>query len=154
MASTVTASTMTVSISESITLNGKNQGGTQTFNISSISDIFQRIVSCTASQTTIIASFNADVHGAAGAIDIENSKYIRITNLDDTHAVELAIVGAATLYQVKLAAGESHILGSANDLMLAEADASPSFGTMADIASIQVNPDSNAVDVQVFIASS
>ena len=154
MASTVTASTMTVSISESITLNGKNQGGTQTFNISGISDIFQRIVSCTASQTTIIASFNADVHGAAGAIDIENSKYIRITNLDDTHAVELAIVGAATLYQVKLAAGESHILGSANDLMLAEADASPSFGTMADIASIQVNPDSNAVDVQVFIASS
>ena len=35
MASTVTASTMTVTITESITLNGKNQGGTQTFNISS-----------------------------------------------------------------------------------------------------------------------
>jgi len=153
MASTVTASTMTVTISESITLNGKNQGGTNTFNISSISDIFQRIVSCTASQTTTVATFNSDVHGAAGAIDIENSKYIRVTNLDDTNAVELAIVGAATLYQVKLAAGESHILGSADDLMLSEADTSPSFGTMADIASIQVNPGGSAVDVQVFIAS-
>ena len=69
MASTVTASTMTVTISESITLNGKNQGGTNTFNITSISDIFQRIVSCTASQTTTVATFNSDVHGAAGAID-------------------------------------------------------------------------------------
>ena len=33
MASTLTASTMTVTISESITLNGKNQGGTQTLSI-------------------------------------------------------------------------------------------------------------------------
>jgi len=153
MASTVTASTMTVTISESITLNGKNQGGTNTVSIESISDIFQRIVSCPASQTTTIATFNADVHGAAGAIDIENSKYIRITNLDDANAVEIAIVGAATLYQVKLAAGQSHILGSADDLMLSEADVSPSFGTMADLASIQVRPNGSAVDVQIFIAS-
>ena len=153
MASTITDSTMTVKITETINLNGRDQGGTQSFTISSISDIFQRIVSCTASQTTTIASFNADVHGAAGAIDIENSKYIRVTNLDDTNPIELAIVGAATLYQVILHPGQSHILGSAEDLMLAEADTSPSFGTMADIASIQVNPGSNAVDVQVFIAS-
>ena len=153
MASTITAATMTVTINESITLNGKNQGGTQTFSIASVSDIFQRIVSCTSSQTTTIASFNADVHGAAGAIDIENSKYIRVTNLDDTNPIELAIVGAATLYQVILHPGQSHILGSAEDLMLAETDTSPSFGTMADIVSIQVNPGANAVDVQVFIAS-
>jgi hypothetical protein len=153
MASTVTASTMTVTISESITLNGKNQGGTNTVSIESISDIFQRIVSCPASQTTTIATFNADVHGAAGAIDIENSKYIRITNLDDANAVEIAIVGAATLYQVKLAAGQSHILGSADDLMLSEASTSPSFGAMADLASIQVRPNGSAVDVQIFIAS-
>tara|TARA_Y100001937_G_C7121776_1_gene332963 strand:- start:55 stop:519 length:465 start_codon:yes stop_codon:yes gene_type:complete len=153
MASTVTASTMTVTISESITLNGKNQGGTNTVSIESISDIFQRIVSCPASQTTTIATFNADVHGAAGAIDIENSKYIRITNLDDANAVEIAIVGAATLYQVKLAAGQSHILGSADDLMLSQADTSPSFGAMADLGSIQVRPNGSAVDVQIFIAS-
>ena len=33
------------------------------------------------------------------------------------------------------------------------ADTSPSFGTMADVASIQVNPGSNAVDVEILIAS-
>ena len=38
-------------------------------------------------------------------------------------------------------------------MMLAEADTSPSFGTMADIASVQVNPAGNDVDIEIFIAS-
>ena len=33
MASTVTAATMTVTVSESITLNGKNQGSTNTLTL-------------------------------------------------------------------------------------------------------------------------
>ena len=37
--------------------------------------------------------------------------------------------------------------------MLAEADTSPSFGTMADVASLQVNPGGNAVSLEVFTAS-
>jgi hypothetical protein len=113
----------------------------------------KRIVTCAASQTTTIAVFNSNAYGAAGAVDIEDSKYIRVTNLDSSNAVELAVVGAATLYQVKLGAGESHVLGSADDLMLSEADTSPSFGTMADLGSIQVNPGGNAVSLELFIAS-
>jgi hypothetical protein len=84
---------------------------------------------------------------------VNDVRYIRLTNLDSSNAVELAVVGAATLYQVKLGAGESHVLGSADDLMLSEADTSPSFGTMADLGSIQVNPGGNAVSVELFIAS-
>jgi hypothetical protein len=75
-----------------------------------------------------------------------------VTNLDSTNALELAVVGAATLYQVALKAGESHILGSPDALMLAEADTSPSFGTMADLGSIQVNPGGNAIKIELFIA--
>ena len=84
---------------------------------------------------------------------MQDCKYVRITNKDDSNALELAVVGAATLYQVELAAGESHMLGNPEALMLSEADTSPSFGTMADLASIQVNPGGNAVDVEVFVAS-
>ena len=153
MASTISASTLTVKITESVTLNGSDQGATNTLTISSINEVFKRIVTCTASQTTTLLTFNADVHGAAGAIDLQDAKYIRITNKDDTNALELAVVGAATLYQVELAAGESHILGNPEAIMLSEADTSPSFGTMADLASIQVNPGGNAIDVEVFVAS-
>ena len=153
MATTITNATLTVTLTESVSLNGSDQGATNTLSISSINEVFKRIVSCTASQTTTILSFNAAVHGAAGAIDLQDCKYIRLTNKDDTNAIEIAVVGAATLYQVELAAGESHILGNPEAIMLSEADTSPSFGTMADLASIQVNPGSNAVDVEVFVAS-
>jgi hypothetical protein len=153
MASTVTAATLEVVISENLSLGGTEYGGTKTLSIESINEVFKRIVKCVNSQTTTVATFNGNAFASANAIDVEDAKYIRVTNLDDTNPVELAIVGAATLYQVRLAAGESHILGSPEDLMLSEADTSPSFGTMADIASIQVNPASNDVDVEIFVAS-
>ena len=153
MASTISNATLEVNISESLSLGGTQYGGTKTLSISGINEVFKRIVKCVASQTTTIATFNGNAFASDNAIDLEDAKYIRVTNLDDTNPIELAVVGAATLYQVKIGAGESHILGSPDDLMLAEADTSPSFGTMADIASIQVNPDANDVDVEIFIAS-
>jgi len=153
MASTLTAATLTVTLTEAISLNGYDQGAKNTLTIDSIANVMKRIVSCTASQTTTIATFAASVHTSVHALDVDDVKYIRITNVDDTNALELAVVGAATLYQVELAAGESHILGNPDNIMLSEADTSPSFGTMADIASLQVNPGGNEIDVEVFIAS-
>jgi len=145
--------TLKVKIQEDIVLDNQDYSSKRILEISSIDEVMKRIVTCAASQTTTIAVFNSNAYGAAGAVDIEDSKYIRVTNLDSSNSVELAVVGAATLYQVKLGAGESHVLGSADDLMLSEADTSPSFGTMADLGSIQVNPGSNAVSVELFIAS-
>ena len=152
MATTITAATLTVNLSETLTLGGQNFGGTKELTISNITEAFKRIVRCMNSQTTTIAKFSGNAFASANAIDLEDAKYIRVTNLDDTNPVELAVVGAATLYQVRLDAGQSHILGAPDDLMLAEADTSPSFGTMADIASIQVNPAGNDVDVEIFVA--
>ena len=78
MATTVTNGTLKVTITEQCYLNGKNQGGSQTFSIDDVDEIFQRIITCAASQTTIIAEFRNDTYEASGAIDIEDSKYIRI----------------------------------------------------------------------------
>ena len=153
MTSSITAATLTVTITEAVSLNGYDQGASNSLTISSINEVFKRIVTCPASNTTTLITFNSNVYGAAGALDLEDTKYIRITNKDDSNSIELAVVGAATLYQVAVGAGESHVLGNPDDLMLAEADTSPSFGTMADVSSIRVNPGSNAVDVEVFVAS-
>jgi hypothetical protein len=154
MATTITNATLTVTITESVNLKSYDQGASNVMTISGINEIFKRIVSCTNGQTTTILTFNDNNYGAAGAIDTQNAKYIRITNLDDAEPVELAVVGAATLYQITLAAYENHVLGTPSALMLAEADTTPSFGTMADIASIQVKPVGSAVvDIEVFVAS-
>ena len=152
MATTITAATLTVTLTESLSLGGNNFGGSKELTVASITEAFKRVVRCMNSQTTTIATFSGNAFASANAIDLEDAKYIRVTNLDDTNDVEVAVVGAATLYQGRLSAGESHILGAPDDLMLAEADTSPSFGTMADIASIQVNPAGNDVDVEIFVA--
>jgi hypothetical protein len=153
MGSTISAADLTITITETITLNGRNQGASNSCTIEDINEVFKRIVTCPASNTTTIATFNSNVHGAAGAIDVEDARWIRVTNKDDTAPITLAVVGAATLYQISIEAGRSHVLCTPDGLMLSEADTSPSFGTKADISSLQINPGAATVDVELFIAS-
>tara|TARA_R100001440_G_scaffold34939_1_gene53936 strand:- start:3055 stop:3498 length:444 start_codon:yes stop_codon:yes gene_type:complete len=143
---------LTTTISESVTLNGAVRGTTNTVTTTSINNVYERIVTCTTGQTTFLAAFDTNSYGSAVQIDKEDVRYIRVTNLDQTNSLELAVVGAATLYQVLLNAGQSHILCAAEDVMLAEADTSPSFGTMADLTSLQVSPAAT-LDVEIFVAS-
>jgi len=145
--------TLKVKIQEDIILSNQDYGSKRTLEISSIDEFSKKIVTCPASSTTTIVNFDDAVTGSNPKIDTQDSKYIRITNLDSSNSVELAVVGAATLYQVRLDAGHSHILGSASALMLSEADTSPSFGTMADLDAIACNPGGNDVSLEVIVAS-
>ena len=145
---------LSVTLTESVTLNGSVRGTTNTLTVTDIIDTFERVVTCPALQTTTIATFATNVYDSVGAIDTQNAKYVRITNLSSEYDIELAVVGAATLYQVHIVAGHSHILCRTDDAMLSEADTSPSFGTMADIASIQARPTAGSdVSVEIFVAS-
>jgi hypothetical protein len=143
---------LTTTLSESVTLNGAVRGTTNTVTTTGINNVYERIVTCTIDETTHLATFDSDSFGSAVQIDKQDVRYIRVTNLDATNTLELAVVGAATNYQVLLNAGQSHILCAASTVMLAEADTSPSFGTMADLTSIQVHPVAT-LDVEIFVAS-
>tara|TARA_R100001440_G_scaffold6393_1_gene13234 strand:+ start:135 stop:581 length:447 start_codon:yes stop_codon:yes gene_type:complete len=144
---------LTTTVTESVTLNGAVRGTTNTVTTTGINNVYERIVTCTAGNATYLAEFGNNAHHSGGVrTDLEDVRYIRVTNLDTTNNLELAIVGDTTLYQVLLKAGQSHILCAADDVMLAEADTSPSFGTMRDLTSLQVFPSSD-LDVEVFIAS-
>jgi len=146
------AGTLKVKIQEDIILDNQDYGSKRILEISSIDEIYKRIITCPASQTTTIVTFGTNVYDANGNFDVEDVRYIRVTNLDSSNSVEIAVVGA-TLYQVALRAGHSHILGRSDDLMLAEGDGTPSFGTMADISKIACRPNGSAVSLEVFIAS-
>lgn len=143
---------LVTTLTESVTLNSSLRGSTSTVTTTGINNVYERIVTCTGGVTTHLATFDANSYGSAVQIDKEDVRYIRVTNLDATNTLELAVVGAATLYQVLLKAGQSHILCAAEDVMLAEADTSPSFGTMADLTSLQVT-SATTLDVEIFVAS-
>jgi hypothetical protein len=146
---------LVVTISESVTINGSLRGSSNNLTVTSIEDTFERVVTCPHSNTTTIATFNSNVYGSAGALDLENCKYIRVTNIDTADGViDLAIVTENTNYQVVMTAGTSHILCQADTAAIAEADTTPNFPTLEDITSIQVRPRASAnVDVEIFVAS-
>ena len=135
-------------ISEGVTLNGSVRGTTNTITTTGIVDVFERILTCTHSQTTTVAVFNSTPHGAAGALDVENCKYFRLTNLSTDQDIELAIVTTNTNYQVTVRAGGSHVLFQAENAAIGEEDTSPAFGTLEDVVTVQVRPAATT-DVQV-----
>ena len=144
---------LVTTISETVTLNGSLRGSVNSVTTTGINDVFERIVTCAHSQTTTVAVFATTPHTSAGAIDLDKTKYIRVTNLDTVAEIELAIVTTATNYQVTITAGNSHVLSQGAAIALGEADVSPSFGTMEDIASLQVKPVGASLNprVEIFV---
>ena len=144
---------LVVTISESVTINGALRGSSNNLTVTGIEDTFERVVTCPHSNTTTIATFNSNVYGSAGALDLENCKYIRGTNIDTSDGViDLAIVTENTNYQVVMTAGTSHLLCQADTAAIAEADTTPNFPTLEDITSIQVKPrGTDDCQVEIFV---
>ena len=142
---------LVTTITETVTLNGSLRGSSNTVTTANIIDVFERIVTCIHSQTTTVAVFDTAPYTSAGAIDVENVRYIRVTNLDPSVALLLAVVTTGTNYQVRLTAGTSHILSRGAETAIGETDVTPAFGTMQDITSLQVRPEGATTSPQVAV---
>ena len=142
---------LVTTISESVTLNGAVRGSSNSVTTTGINNVMERIVTCINGNVTTIATFAATPHTSAGAIDVENVRYVRVTNLDTTNSIELAIVTTGTNYQVTLTGGNSHILSIGEEVAIGETDTSPAFGTLEDLASLQVSPKAADAQVELFV---
>jgi len=143
---------LVTTISESVTLNGSVRGASNSVTTTGIVDVMERIVTCTHTQTTTIAVFDTNPYSSAGAIDVDRTRYVRVTNLDTTNSIELAVVTTATNYQVTITGGNSHILSIGTEAAIGETDTSPAFGTLENLASLQVRPvTANDAQVELFI---
>ena len=164
MASTITASTMTVTVTESIALNGKDQGASSALSIASITEVLKRIVACPANVDTTVFRSGVTVDVTDSSVDVQNVKYIRLTNLDDTESVNVNLQidttesgsGASAANEtntILLAAGESFVMGTPHDSIAAyDTDASVQT-TLHDLESILIDPSANAVQMEVISAS-
>ena len=144
---------LVTTLSESVVLNNAIRGSSNSVTTTGINDVFERILTCTHSQTTTVAVFNSTPYGADGALDVENCKYLRITNLSTDQDMKVAFVTAATNYQVTVRAGGSHILFQAEEALIGEEDASPAFPTLEDLVTVEVRPSATTdIQVEVFAA--
>jgi len=154
MTSTITAGTLKVTIRESITLKGKDQGSTTELSITNINEISSRIITVPASEVEIIAISTA----VSSCTFVEgNVRYIRITNLDDTNHVTLIFKDEdATEFAIKVDAGHSFIYpgdnsGGVVDTM--HAGGSALTVSLNDLVNITAEADTAACDLELFIAS-
>ena len=158
MATTLSSSTMTVRVVESIKLNGTEQGAVNTKIFSGINEISKRILTITTAESTI-ATFSAAV-ASAGHYVAANVRYIRFTNKDDTNFITLTFRNQDNdEAAIKLDAGQSFIWNADNsgglvDVLNATQDADAASDTaLGDLTNIQADANTASCDLEMFIAS-
>ena len=150
------AATMTVTVSEALTLNNKNYGSSQNFTIASIANVSRRLVTVTTTEAvvmTMAALAGAGQHIAAKVM------YMRFTNLDDTNFITLTFRNQDNdEVAIKVDAGKSFIWAGDNDngmtaVMNATQDgdaaSSANFGSLTNI---QADADTGSCDLEIFVA--
>jgi len=156
-----------VTIREELTLNDYDHGARNSLVIADIDEVFRRILTCPANNETTIARFRSSVGNASGtatfdsALDVQDVKYVRVTNLDSSNSLTLSLQvevgeddsGADTSASVLVEAGKSFVMGSPHDgISLSDANANL-VTDLVDLDSLVVQPGSNSVNVEVYVAS-
>ena len=81
--------TLNVTITEELTLNGADRGSVNTLSVASVTQVYHRIVTCPAGSDSTIATFQTATSTSDNAVDLEDAKYVRVTNLDGSNSVNL-----------------------------------------------------------------
>ena len=151
---------LTVTLTESVTLNGSVRGSTNQLTITGIEHVMERIVTIPANADTTVLLKKSTVATSDGAIDIQDTKYIRITNLDSTNSVNLSLQidagnddsAAERSATILLEAGKTFMLGTPHDSVAVNDSTATIETSMKDLESILVDSGSNAVKLEVFVA--
>jgi len=151
---------LTVTLTESVTLNGSVRGSTNQLTITGIEHVMERIVTIPANADTTVLLAKSTVNTSDGAIDIQDTKYIRITNLDSTNSVTLSLQidvaendnAAAESASILLEAGKTFMMGTPHDSVAVLDSSATIVTTLHDLESILVDSFTNAVKLEVFVA--
>ena len=152
--------TLTSKITETITLDSGAMDSVNTLSISGINDVLKRVVTCPTGVDSTVAMFQAAENTSDGAMAVADVKYIRVTNLDTANPINLSLQvaggedGSPNMSASHLlTAGQSFILHTIHDGIAVKDDAATIVTSLTDLESILIDPGSNAVKVEVFIAS-
>ena len=153
MATTITASTLTVTITEEITLNGQDKGSTNALTVASVTEVIQRIVNVPTSEVIILAMGTAV---AAGQLVEGDVRYIRLTNKDDTNHITLVFKSENNNECSHLLdAGHSFIYPGDNSggvVNTHDASASALTVSLDDLVDITAQANTAACDLEIFVA--
>ena len=152
--------TLTVTINESLTLNGRERGNENKFTVDSVTEAYSRVLTCPATVETTIATFRSGVNVADSAIDLEDVKYLRVTNLNESTSVTMSLQVSAgengvadASASILLEGGKTFMLGAVHDGIAVDDSQANLITSLNDLESLVIKGAASAVDVEVFVAS-
>lgn len=158
MATTVTSAPLTYTLKESIELVGSERGSSFKKTVNGSIVEYSRIVrNIGYVQFWTVATFVASPLSSGSQFDIDEVKYIRITNLDDTNSLAVALIPSiGNPVTIALRPGLTFMLGSPLGAITTD-NALPTLPSGRDITAIQLrsmqtSPGEN-VDVEVVVGS-
>ena len=158
MTSTVTAATLTVTLTEAITLNGYDQGAKNTVTIDNVTEVQKRILEITTNEATIATMSGAVA--SSGHFNDSYVRYMRFTNLDDTNFLTLTFTNTDNdEFAIKLDAGNSFMWFADNsggmvDVFNATENANADSDVdLEPIKTIQADANTGNCDLEMLIAS-
>ena len=151
---------LTVTLTESVTLNGSVRGSTNQLTITGIEHVMERIVTIPANADATVLLTKDTVTSSDSAVDIQDTKYIRITNLDSTNSVVLSFQidddnndsTADHSSSLLLEAGKTFIMGTPHESIRVSDSSASMLNVLRDLESILVDSGSNAVKLELFVA--
>ena len=151
---------LTVTLTEDLLLNGSTRGSTNILTITGIESVYERVVTIPANSDGTVVLSKHTIASQDGAVDIQDTKYIRVTNLDSTNNVNLSLQidsgnddsAADESATISLPAGHTFMMGTPHDAV-AVSDANATIVTaLHDLESIIVDSADQNVTVEVFVA--
>ena len=148
----IATANMTVTITESCTLNGSVRGSTTTKTVSSVNDIMERIITCPTSEILLYDTHATNVAGST--FDEDLLAYMRITN-KGANTIILRIKNADNdEFAYKLAQDQSFILWSHDMSMNAMTAGTIDIGTgWHNITSVKATSPDNPSDLEYIVAT-
>ena len=148
-----------VTITENLSLNGVEQGGSYQNTITGINDVYKRIVTVPADVDTTLVSFKSTVGVADAAMDVNNIEYIRISNLGST-PVNLSLqvddddATAESSATIRLTGGKNFVMGSVSASIGVDSTSNNIVDSALDnVESIICDSSASNATVEIFIAS-
>lgn len=139
--------TLKVTITEELSIGGIDRGSTRVHDVTSVTQVDNRIVTVTTTESDVV-KFGSAV--ASGTFVASTVKYLRISHTGSSGNLNLRILGSGEEYFVQLSAGDSFVLNNAQ--MDANATGSQAIG-LADISEIKAVASTSTIVAEIYVAS-
>lgn len=148
MASTLTATSFNIKITEEQVVRNSVIKNEVTHIIENVTNVDHRIVTCPNTTSIDLFNLNGTTPGA-GTFPSSSLQYARITNLDDTYSVAVIVSGSQGTFTQELTPTDSLFLASSN---ITSSNFNGSFGD--DIEVVQIYAISSSVDIEYTLVNS